>query len=153
MKHNLLHVCFVIDESTSMVPLLDSVLGGFQKIINDQRQLVGVECTVSLFRFNERLQQTFFGKPIQEVKPLVCYDYSPSGITSLWDGIGKAIDDIGVILCNTPEAERPTKNLIVIVTDNKENNSKEYTEERVKQMIYHQESVYNWSFMYLLNEL
>ena len=77
------------------------------------------------------------------------YNYSPEGLTAMNDGIGTAIDKIGVWLADMPEEERPSKNLIVIMTDGCENASKEYTLKRVKEMIQHQTEVYNWSFVYM----
>lgn len=65
------------------------------------------------------------------------------------DAIGTAVDNIGVWLNGMKESEKPEKNLIVIMTDGEENSSHEYSLEKVKDMIKHQEEKYNWTFMYL----
>jgi hypothetical protein len=65
------------------------------------------------------------------------------------DGIGIAVTDIGKWLASMKEEERPSKNIIVIMTDGAENNSKEYTFNKVKEMIKHQEEKYNWTFIYM----
>jgi hypothetical protein len=75
--------------------------------------------------------------------------YSPNGCTAMNDGIGTAIDRIGKWLADMPEEERPSKNLIVIMTDGEENSSREYTLSRVKEMIQHQTEKYNWTFVYM----
>jgi hypothetical protein len=75
--------------------------------------------------------------------------YSPNGCTAMNDGIGTAIDRIGKWLARMPEEERPSKNLIVIMTDGEENSSREYTLTRVKEMIQHQTEKYNWTFVYM----
>lgn len=77
------------------------------------------------------------------------YGYAPGGCTAMNDAIGSAIDKIGKWLCDMPEEERPSKNLIVIMTDGMENASKEYTLNKVKDMIQHQTEKYNWSFVYM----
>lgn len=77
------------------------------------------------------------------------YNYSPEGLTAMNDGIGTAIDAVGKWLADMPEEERPSKNLIVVMTDGCENASKEYNLKRVKEMIQHQTEVYNWSFVYM----
>lgn len=77
------------------------------------------------------------------------YVYSPDGCTAMNDGIGIAIDEIGKWLADMPEEERPSKNLIVIMTDGMENASKEYSLAKVREMIKHQTEVYNWSFVYM----
>ena len=82
-----------------------------------------------------------------ETDPL--YRYCPGGLTAMNDGIGIAIDKIGKWLADMPEEERPSKNLIVIMTDGEENSSKEYTLVKVQEMIKHQTEVYDWSFVYM----
>ena len=75
--------------------------------------------------------------------------YSPGGCTAMNDGIGTAIDRIGKWLSDMPEEERPSKNLIVIMTDGEENSSREYSLKQVKEMIQHQTEKYNWTFVYM----
>ena len=82
-----------------------------------------------------------------ETDPL--YQYCPGGLTAMNDGIGYAIDKIGKWLSDMPEEERPSKNLIVIMTDGEENASKDYTLAKVQEMIKHQTEVYDWSFVYM----
>ena len=77
------------------------------------------------------------------------YVYRPSGMTAMNDGIGTAIDRIGKWLSEMPEEERPSKNLIVIMTDGEENASKEYSLKKVQEMIKHQTEKYNWTFIYM----
>lgn len=85
-----------------------------------------------------------------EYKPKVDeYTYIPNGMTAMNDGIGTAIDEIGKWLADMPEEERPSKNLIVIMTDGCENYSRNYSLSKVRDMIKHQTDVYNWSFVYM----
>lgn len=82
-----------------------------------------------------------------EADPL--YQYSPGGGTAMNDAIASAINKIGKWLSDMPEEERPSKNLIVIMTDGEENSSKEYTLAKVQEMIKHQTEKYNWTFVYM----
>ena len=77
------------------------------------------------------------------------YVYSPNGCTAMNDGIGTAIDKVGKWLADMPEEERPSKNLIIIMTDGEENVSKKYTLKQVQEMIKHQTEKYNWTFVYM----
>ena len=86
-------------------------------------------------------------KEVHEYDPL--YQYAPNGGTAMNDGIGTAIDKIGKWLSDMPEEERPSKNLIVIMTDGEENVSKEYTLAKVQEMIKHQTEKYDWTFVYM----
>ena len=150
MKSNLLHICFVIDESGSMYPSVGDIIGGFQKLIDEQKQVKDGECIVSVYRFADTVKSDFIGKSVQEVQPI---EYNPGGCTAMNDGIGTAIDEIGLWLSDMDESERPSKNLIVIMTDGEENASKEYTLQDVKDRIKHQEEKYNWSFIYMGTDL
>ena len=60
------------------------------------------------------MKQVYLGKALDKVEDL---DYRVGGMTRLYDGIGTAVDDIGKWLSNMDESERPSKNLIVIITD------------------------------------
>ena len=146
MKSNLLHICFVLDESGSMYNSIDDVTEGFQKLIDEQRKEKNGECIISLYRFSDTVKKDYIGKPVDEVPRLT---YSPWGCTAMNDGVGTAIDEIGKWLSDMDESERPSKNIIVIMTDGKENASKEYDFDVVKKKIKHQEEKYSWTFVYM----
>lgn len=170
MKSNYIHVCFVIDESSSMWSSTNDVVGGFNKVLEDQRKIENGDCSISLYTFSDNVSQKFLGKNLDEIKGMKSgvkrtitdileekedgyIVYSPEGFTALWDGVGQAIDEIGEWLSGMPEEERPEKNLIVVMTDGGENSSKKYRSSKVKEMIKHQEEKYSWSFMYLGTDL
>lgn len=146
MKSNLLHICFVLDESGSMYSSVDDVIGGFQKLIDEQKREKNGECIISLYRFSDIVKKDYIGTPVDKVPKL---DYSPGGCTAMNDGVGTAIDEIGKWLSDMDESERPSKNMIVIMTDGKENASREYTFDIVKEKIKHQEEKYRWTFVYM----
>jgi hypothetical protein len=148
MKSNFIHVCFVIDESSSMYASKKDVIEGFRKIIDEQKANKEGTCAVSIFRFSSLVKPAdFIMEDVNEVSNNLYY--SPSGCTALYDGVGTAIDEIGKVLSNMPEDQRPEKNLIVIMTDGEENSSREYQPSRIKEMIKHQEDKYNWTFLYI----
>ena len=146
MKSNLLHICFVLDESGSMYNSVDDVIGGFQKLIDEQKGEKNGECIISLYRFSDTVKKDYIGKPVNEVPKL---NYSPGGCTAMNDGVGTAIDEIGKWLSDMDESKRPSKNMIVIMTDGQENASKEYNFDTVKAKIKHQEEKYSWTFVYM----
>ncbi len=150
MKDKLIHVCFVIDSSGSMAGSEGDVIGGFKKTIEEQKAVKDGECIVSLYEFASRVKQVFLGKKLDEVKDL---DYTVGGMTRLYDGIGKAVDEVGKWLSDMDESERPSKNIIVIITDGDENYSTEYRLKDIKDRIKEQTEKYNWSFVYLGNDL
>ena len=150
MKDKLIHVCFVIDSSGSMAGSEGDVIGGFKKTIEEQKAVKDGECIVSLYEFESRVKQVFLGKKLDEVKDL---DYTVGGMTRLYDGIGTAVDDVGKWLSDMDESERPSKNLIVIITDGEENSSTKYSLKEIKDKIKEQTEKYNSDFIYLGNDL
>ena len=145
-KENYINLTFIIDESGSMYSSTNDVIGGFKSTIEEQKKMDEGKCSVSLFTFNDTVKEVYLGKDIKEVDGI---DYTTNGCTAMNDGIGTAIDKVGKWLSDMKEEDRPSKNLIVIMTDGAENASKEYSFERIKEMIKHQEEKYNWTFMYM----
>ena len=150
MKDKLIHVCFVVDSSGSMAGSEKDVVGGFRKTIEEQKAVKDGECIVSLYEFASGVKQVYLGKKLDEVKDL---DYFVGGMTRLYDGIGTAVDDVGKWLADMDESERPSKNLIVIITDGGENSSTEYSLKDIKDRIKEQTNKYSWDFIYLGNDL
>ena len=147
MKANFIHVCFVVDSSGSMALSIDDVKGGFKKIIEEQKANTEGECAVSYFDFNSKVTEVYRGKNVKDINSEL--EYTPFGMTALMDGVGIAIDTIGKWLNSIPEDEKPEQNMIVIITDGGENFSKEYSANRVREMIKHQQDKYSWNFVYL----
>ena len=147
MKNNFIHVCFVVDSSGSMTSSIDDVKGGFKRIIEEQKANTKGECAVSYFDFNSTVTEVYRGKDVKEINSEL--NYTPFGMTALMDGVGIAIDTIGKWLNSMPEDEKPEQNMIVIITDGGENFSKEYSANRVREMIKHQQDKYSWNFVFL----
>lgn len=150
MKDKLIHVAFIIDSSGSMSGSESDVIGGFKKTIEEQKAVKDGECIVTLYEFASDVKQVYLGKTLDKVEDL---DYRVGGMTRLYDGIGTAVDDIGKWLSNMDESERPSKNLIVIITDGGENSSTEYRLKDIKDRIKEQTEKYSWDFIYLGNDL
>lgn len=152
MKENYINLVFVIDESGSMTGTENDVVGGFKKVVDEQKEIKEGTCTVSYFKFASNVEEVFIGKDVNQVEYLDG-KYKPGGMTALFDGVGVAIDKIGKWLDGMKEEDKPEKTLVVIMTDGGENSSKEYSASKVKEMIKHQEDKYNWSFVYMGSDL
>lgn len=150
MNENFIHVCFIIDKSGSMYCSTKDVTSGFDKVIKEQKENNEGTCAISLFQFGSEVEKVYIGKDINEIEGI---DYCAHGATSLYDGVGYAIDSIGKWIDAMDEDMKPEKNLIVIMTDGEENNSSDYTASQVKEMIKHQEEKYNWSFVYMGSDI
>ena len=150
MKDKLVHVCFVIDSSGSMMGSEKDVIGGFKKTIEEQKAVKDGDCVVSLYEFDSTVKKIYLGKKLDDVGE---FKYNVGGMTRLYDGIGTAVDEVGKWLSDMKEEDRPSKNIVVIITDGGENSSTEYRLKDIKDRIKTQENIYNWSFVYLGNDL
>jgi hypothetical protein len=76
-------------------------------------------------------------------------EYFVRGSTALLDAVGKTILDVGLRLSRLREEKRPGKVIFVITTDGMENASSEFTYGKIKELIEHQQVMYNWEFIFL----
>jgi len=146
MRNDYIHITLICDKSGSMYTSKDDVIGGVNKIIDEQKANKEGKCTVSLYTFNEKVEEVFVGKDVNEIGE---FKYSPDGLTAMNDGLGIAIDNTGKFLAAMKEEDRPGKVLIAVFTDGLENASKEYTLKQVQDKIKEQTDVYSWEFLYL----
>ena len=148
MKKNLTEIVFILDRSGSMAGLEDDTIGGFNAMIEKQKAAPG-DAIVSTVLFDNRTDVIHDRVDIKIVQPMTSKDYYVRGCTALLDAVGKSIHHIGNVHKYAREEDRPEKTLFVITTDGMENASREYTYDRVRQMIQRQKEKYGWEFLFL----
>ena len=144
-KPNCTEIIFVVDRSGSMASIAADMRGGFDTFIAKQKETPG-ECRVTLTRFDDVYETVYSARPINEVASL---ELEPRGSTALLDAIARTINDTGTRLKKMRESERPSQVLFVIITDGAENASREFSRDRVFNMITHQRDKYQWEFIFL----
>lgn len=136
----------LLDRSGSMASVKSDVEGGFARFLEEQRRLPG-ECTLSLVQFDsEGVEAVYTAKPIRDAQAI---ELEPRGMTPLLDAVGRTIVATGERLAAMREPERPGRVLFVIITDGKENASREYSKTQVSAMVERQRQKYSWEFLYL----
>jgi len=75
--------------------------------------------------------------------------FVPRGSTALLDAQGRTIVELGRELAALPEHERPSKVIMVTLTDGLENASKQYHLQQIGEMIREQRDKYSWDFVFL----
>lgn len=120
-------IVFVIDESGSMGSLQSDVIGGFNRIIDEQLEVEEGTAEVTLITFSNTVKTVLDNVDLYDVEELTTASYKPSGGTAMNDAIGFALTKV---LCEAPE-----KAIINIFTDGYENVSRDYTAAQVKELV------------------
>jgi len=103
---------------------------------------------VSLIQFDSEnpYEVVFERRPVLEVGPITI---NPRGGTPLVDAFVKTIDNTGLRFAWMDESKRPSKVLMIVITDGEENASKTYKRTDVFNRVTRQTNDYKWQFVYL----
>lgn len=148
MRKNHSEIICILDRSGSMASIKDDAIGGFNTFIEGQKKVQGT-ANVTLVLFDNEYEKVYENIDINSVAILTDQVFVPRNTTALNDAIGKTINEVGDRLNKTPEDQRPEKVLITILTDGYENASREFDNNKIKEMINHQREKYSWEFIYL----
>jgi len=148
MKKGLTELVFIIDKSGSMYEMTKDTIGGFNSMIEKQKKGEG-EVVVSTVLFSNFSHVLHDRVDVKSVEPMTEKDYQADGCTALLDAIGGAIHHIGNVHKYARNEDVPEHTLFFITTDGMENASRQYSSEKVKQMIKRQEEKYGWEFVFI----
>ncbi len=148
MNNNLTEIVFILDRSGSMSGLESDTIGGFNAMLEKQKKEPG-EAFLSAVLFSGRSQVLYDRVDIQKVEPMTEQQYQVGGSTALLDAIGGAVHHIANVHKYAREEDRPGKTVFVITTDGMENASRDYSFEKVKKMVQHDQEKYGWEFLFL----
>ena len=148
MKKNLTELVFILDRSGSMAGLESDTIGGFNAMIEKQKQEQG-EAYISTVLFDNTSEVIHDRVLLAQVSPLTRKEYYVRGCTALLDAVGSAIRHISNVHKYAREEDIPQKTLFVITTDGMENASHRYSYEKVRSMIEERKEKYSWEFLFL----
>ena len=148
MKKTLTEIVYILDRSGSMSGLEADTIGGFNSMIEKQKQ-TGEKAYVSTVLFDDRNEVIHDRVPIEKVDKITNKEYFVRGSTALLDAVGGAIKHIINIHKYAREEDRPDKTIFVITTDGMENASMNYNYKQVKKMIEKEQKEYGWEFIFI----
>ena len=147
MNKDLTELVFILDQSGSMSGLESDTIGGFNSLIDKQREDDG-DVVVTTVLFNDEMNIIHDRVDISEVKKMTKKDYCPKNCTALLDAVGNTIQRISKKHKELKEEFLPSKTMVIITTDGLENASSEYTYPKVKKLIDKQTEL-GWEFIFL----
>ena len=127
----------ILDKSGSMERLHHAAVKGFNEVTDGIRQSqeehrATQEHHVSLVLFSAQDTVVFYDEvPIDSVRQLRIEDYRPYGMTPLYDAVGMALCRMEEHMAKASDAAV----VVTIITDGKENASREYTLDSIRRFI------------------
>jgi uncharacterized protein YegL len=140
-------IIYILDRSGSMMTIIDDAIGGFNANLKEQKDVGDANVTVVLF---DNEYETLYDRvPINEVPEMTRKTYVPRGSTALLDAVGRTVSNIKSSLSSCCKECGPRKVSVVIVTDGKENASREFNRDTIKEMLKHQQEEHDWQVLFL----
>ncbi len=152
MRSDLTELVCIVDRSGSMSNTKEAAEEGFNSFIEAQKKDPG-ETRLTLVQFNQQYEKMYDNLDIRSSS--LRYVLYPSGGTALYSAIKRTVREVGERLASTHEDLRPSKVIVVIVTDGEENSSANSTWEpvmdykEIADIISHQRDKYSWQFVFL----
>jgi len=140
-------IAIVLDESGSMDTRREETISSVNFYLNSILDAADTTAIVTLAEFSDmgstedHVRFVERNTPITEVYELTEETYRPRGNTPLYDAVGLTIRAV--------EKENVDRFLFVIVTDGWENTSREFTREKIVDIITEKEKTDRWTFVYL----
>ncbi|RKQ34698.1 vWA domain-containing protein [Oceanobacillus halophilus] len=147
MNSEVTEIIFLLDRSGSMSGLEEDTIDGFNSMIKSQSERFG-DTLLTTILFDDQYEVLWNGVDASSAV-LTEKEYYVRGTTALLDAVGKTILDVGYRLSKTTGSQKTDKVIFVITTDGMENASHEFTYEKVKNLINHQQDKYNWEFIFM----
>lgn len=135
-------VFVVQDKSGSMDMRRSATISGFNEYVDELDKNAEGSIELSLIQFDTRVYDKYINRPLDSVDDLTPEDFVPSGMTALYDGVGRAI--------RTADASigANDKVLVVIMTDGGENSSTQYSQQAILDLIGRRRAK-GWEFVFL----
>jgi hypothetical protein len=154
MKDGYTHISVILDRTGSMETIRDDTIGGFNAFLNAQKGAPGLaSLTLVQFDSQDPYEIVYHFKPLAEIPELTRETFVPRANTPLLDAIGRGINDLEKSLADKTEAERPSRVVMVLITDGQENASREFRKDQIEKMIKEKQEKAAWQFVFLSADL
>jgi hypothetical protein len=154
MKDDYTHIAVILDRTGSMEAIRDDTIGGFNAFLNAQKAAPGpASLTLVQFDSQDPYEIVYRFKPLAEIPELTRETFVPRANTPLLDAIGRGINDLEKSLADMTEQDKPSRVVMVIITDGQENASREFRKDQIGKMIKEKQEKSAWQFVFLSADL
>jgi len=143
------YVAFVVDSSGSMHRLSKFAVDSFNEQLQTlKRETEGINTKVITTKFSSSpVRDIGDVVPLDEVEELTDENYIPDGNTALFDAIGFTINKV---IREYKEDDSDAAVLFLVITDGEENDSKEFRQADIKQIVADlEDKTDRWTFTFL----
>jgi len=145
-----IRIIMILDETGSMSSYKDVTISSFNEFLQTQKQASiptrdcdGDRCDadkfqLSVVKFDTKHSELHYSD-LESAKPLTSDQYSPGGMTALYDAMG----------CTFDRYAEEFENIVVVITDGEDNSSRIYDHAHIKQLVKELESKNNWTVRYI----
>ena len=154
MKQDYTHISVILDRSGSMESIRDDTIGGFNAFLKEQKAQPG-KATLTFVQFDTQDPYEVIRRfePIKDVPELTRQTYVPRASTPLLDALGRGINDLEESLAELKEENRPSRVMMVVITDGRENSSREFRKDQIQKMTKERIAKDDWQFVFLSADL
>lgn len=142
------YVAIILDRSSSMWTMKMEAIDGFNEQLRSIKEMEDKnDIRLSLITFSSNVDDAYiWNKRPKDIEELSEDTYKPNGMTALNDAIGQTVEKLKKV---EDKDDENTSFLIVIVSDGHENNSKEYKQDAIKELIEGVQKTNKWTFTFL----
>ena len=148
MKKGSTELVFILDRSGSMSGLEDDTVGGYNSMMDKQREVEG-EVIVTTVLFDDKYELLHDRINFKDLIPMTREEYYVRGSTALIDAIGRTIKKVENAQTHIAEKSKADKVIFVITTDGYENASREFSAQQVKKMVEDKRLHSGWEFIFM----
>ncbi len=148
MKEKYCELLFAFDCGPVAEAQSEQAVKAFKNFISAQKKLDG-DANITGISFNNDISVVMDNKPLKKftAKDFGFFSGNGRGEIRFYDALAQLMDDTGKRLSETPEEERPSKVIVCMTVFGRDNASKKYTHDKLREMIALQRDVYKWKFI------
>ena len=100
---------------------------------------------VTLVLFNHEVRFVRFAVPLGTLVEITKEQYVPHGTTAMLDAVGSTLSRFE----QEVSEDEDTRYLVIVISDGEENDSHDYTYERIAEIIQKRQAIGRWTFSYM----